>query len=376
MAENEDGQEKTEDPTGRRVEKAREQGDLPRSKELSTMAVLVGGAAALLMFGSILGKALMQVMRMSLQLDRSEIFDPHQMALKLLAAASHAGVATIPLLVLLFVAAFAGTVAIGGFLLSGEALSFKFSRLDPLQGIKRMFSLNSLVELTKGFLKAGLVMLIAVIILRHETDELLALANEAVRPAMADVLKLLSWSFLWLSCAMIIIALIDVPFQLYSHKKKLRMTKQEIKDEYKETEGKPEVKSRIRRLQMEAAQRRMMQDVPKADVIITNPTHFAVALKYDQKTMVAPVVLAKGNDQTAMKIQEIAREHRIDILRTPSLTRAVYYNTDIGDEIPAGLYVAVAQVLAYLFQLRRFRRGQGPKPHMPDFPIPKDMRHD
>ncbi|WP_097460339.1 flagellar biosynthesis protein FlhB [Mangrovitalea sediminis] len=376
MAENEDGQEKSEDPTGRRIQKAREEGNIARSKELSTMAVLVGGAAALLIFGSILGKALLEVMHMALQLDRQTIFDPHQMGLKLLAAASDAGLATTPILVLLFVAAVAGTVAIGGAVFSSQALVPKFSRLNPLQGIKKMFSLNSIVELVKGFLKAGVVMAIALLILHHETGDLLSLANESVRPAMAHVLKILSWSFLWLSCSMILIALIDVPFQLFDYRKKLRMTKQEIKDEYKDTEGKPEVKSRIRRLQMEAAQRRMMQDVPKADVIITNPTHFAVALQYDQNTMVAPVVVAKGVDQTAMKIQEIAREHRIDILRTPSLTRAVYHNTDIGDAIPAGLYVAVAQVLAYLFQLRRFRRGQGPKPGMPDFPIPSDMRHD
>ena len=167
-----------------------------------------------------------------------------------------------------------------------------------------------------------------------------------------------------------------MPFQIYDHQKKLRMTKQEVKDEYKDTEGKPEVKGKIRQLQREMAQRRMMQDVPKADVVITNPTHYAVALKYDQKTMGAPVVVAKGADEVAFKIMEIARENKVEVLRTPPLTRAVYHNTDIGEEIPDGLYMAIAQVLAYVFQLRQFRKGRGPKPGMPDFPIPPDMRRD
>ena len=225
----------------------------------------------------------------------------------MLGAAQEAGLAAAPFLVVLFVAGLVGTVSIGGWLFSAKSLQPKFSKLNPLQGIKKMFSVNSLVELVKAIAKAGLVMAIAIMILRHDQNDLLSLASEAPVPAMAHVVTTLGWSFLWMSCAMILVAMIDVPFQMYSHKKNLRMTKQEIKDEYKDTEGKPEVKGRIRRLQMEAAQRRMMQDVPQADVVITNPTHYAVALKYDQNAMGAPVLVAKGVDVTAMKIQEIAR---------------------------------------------------------------------
>jgi len=170
--------------------------------------------------------------------------------------------------------------------------------------------------------------------------------------------------------------MIDVPFQIFDHQKKLRMTKQEVKDEYKDSEGKPEVKGKIRQLQREMSQRRMMQDVPTADVVITNPTHYAVALKYDPDSMGAPMVVAKGADEIAFKIMEIAREHKVELLRTPPLTRAVYHNSDIGDEIPDGLYMAIAQVLAYVFQLRQFRKGRGPKPGMPDLPIPSDLRRD
>ena len=376
MAENEDGQEKSEEPTGRRLEKAREKGQVARSRELGTMAVLTGGAAALLVSGPWMGESLYKVMYGCFSLDRQAIFDPHVMALKLLSSAGAVSLSLIPFLVALFIAGLVGTLAVGGWLFSTEAMTPKLSKLNPLSGLKKLFSLNSLVELVKAVAKAVLVMAIALIILHHDRNALLAIANEPVQPAMAHVLSILGWSFLWLSCAMIAIALIDVPFQIYNHHKELRMTKQEVKDEFKDTEGKPEVKGRIRRLQMEMAQRRMMQEVPKADVVITNPTHYAVALRYDQNSMPAPVVVAKGTDQTAMKIQEIAREYKVEILRAPPLTRAVYHNTSIDDEIPAGLYVAVAQVLAYLYQLRRYRRGQGPKPGMPEMPIPGDLRRD
>ncbi len=376
MAENEDGQEKSEDPTARRLEKAREKGQVARSRELGTMAVLTGGAAALLVFGRWMGASLYNVMHGCFSLDREAIFDTHMMGLKLLASAKEASLSLTPFLITLFIAGLAGTIAVGGWLFSAEAMMPKFSKLNPLSGLKKMFSVNALVELAKAIAKALLVMGIALIILHHDQGALLSMASEPARPAIEHVVETLAWSFLWLSCAMIVIALIDVPFQLYNHQKELRMTKQEVKEEFKDTEGKPEVKGRIRRLQMEMAQRRMMQEVPKADVVITNPSHYAVALRYDQNSMPAPVVIAKGSDQTAMKIQEIAREHRIDILRTPPLTRAVYHNTAIDDEIPAGLYVAVAQVLAYLYQLRRFRRGQGPRPGMPEMPIPEDLRRD
>ncbi|MBE03299.1 flagellar biosynthesis protein FlhB [uncultured Marinobacter sp.] len=374
--ENDNSQEKTEEATPRRLEKAREEGQTARSRELATMAVLLAGAGGLLMFGSHLGAALEAIMRDSFTLERSAIFDTRHMSLQLLASAREAALALAPILLLLLVAAIAGSVALGGLLFSGKAIEPKFSRLDPIKGLGRMFSLRSLIELAKAIAKVGLVMAVALLILDLRTEDLLSIAEEPVLPAMAHVLWTLGWSFFFLSAATVVIAAIDVPFQIYDHRKKLRMTKQEVKDEYKDTEGKPEVKGRIRQLQREMAQRRMMQDVPTADVVITNPTHYAVALKYDQKTMAAPVVVAKGADEVAFKIMEIAREHKVEILRTPPLTRAVYHNTELGDEIPDGLYMAIAQVLAYVFQLRQFRKGRAPKPGMPDFPIPPEMRRD
>ncbi|MDX1757567.1 MAG: flagellar biosynthesis protein FlhB [Marinobacter sp.] len=377
MAEdNDDSQEKTEEATPRRLEKAREEGQTARSKELATMAVLLAGAGGLLVFGTTLGKAFADIMRNSFDIERAALFDTNFMAIHLMAAAEEATAAVAPLLLVLLVAAIVGSIGIGGLLFSGKAIAPKLDRLNPLKGLKRMFSMRSLVELLKGVAKVALVMVVAILILNLRTEDLLSIAEEPAMPAMEHVAWTLAWSFFLLSCATIIIAAIDVPFQIYDHHKKLRMTKQEVKDEFKDTEGKPEVKGRIRQLQREMAQRRMMQEVPEADVVITNPSHYAVALKYDQKTMAAPIVVAKGADEIAFKIMEIAREHRVEVLRTPPLTRAVYHNTEIGGEIPDGLYMAVAQVLAYLFQLRQFRRGQGPKPGMPDFPIPSDLRRD
>ncbi|MBN7769603.1 flagellar type III secretion system protein FlhB [Marinobacter daepoensis] len=374
--ENDNSQEKTEEPTPRRLEKAREEGQTARSKELATMAVLLAGAGGLLLFGASLGGALEGIMRDAFVLERSEIFDTRHMSVQLIISAKEAAWALSPILILLLIAAIAGSIGIGGLLFSAKAIAPKANRMDPIKGLGRMFSIRSLIELVKAIAKVGLVMAVAILILNLRTDDLLSIAEEPTIPAMEHVLWTLGWSFFFLSCATIAIAMIDVPFQIFDHQKKLRMTKQEVKDEYKDTEGKPEVKGKIRQLQREMAQRRMMQDVPKADVVITNPTHYAVALKYDQQSMGAPVVVAKGADEVAFKIMEIARESKVEVLRTPPLTRAVYHNSEIGEEIPDGLYMAIAQVLAYVFQLRQFRKGRGAKPGMPDFPIPPEMRRD
>lgn len=374
--ENDNSQEKTEEPTPRRLEKAREEGETARSKELATMAVLMGGAAALLIFGSSLGAAMEGIMANAFVLEREQIFDTHQMGLTLLASAGSAAVALTPVMIILLIAAIIGPIGIGGLLFSGKAIAPKLNRMDPIKGLKRMFSMRSLVELAKAILKVGLVGAVALLILNLRTEDLLSIAQEPVKPAMEHALWTLAWSFFFLACATILIAIIDVPFQIYDHNKKLKMTMQEVKDEYKDTEGKPEVKGKIRQLQREMAQRRMMQDVPGADVVITNPTHYAVALKYDQGSMNAPVVVAKGADEVAFRIMAVARENKVDVMRAPPLTRAVYHNTEIGQEIPDGLYMAVAQVLAYIFQLRQFRKGQGPKPDVPKMPIPRDLRRD
>lgn len=375
--ENDDSQDKTEEATPRRLEKAREEGQLPRSKELATMAVLMVGTVGLLIFGSMIAESLEDIMRNSFQLPREAIFDSKQMAIYLSRAAVEAAVSLVPYLVLVLIAAFVGPLGLGGWLFSGKAAMPKFSRLNPLQGLKRMFSLKSLVELLKAIAKVALVGGIAILFLKAWTPDLLQIGLQPIETAMAHSALTVGWAFLVLASALIIIAAVDVPYQVFDFNKNMRMTKQQVKDEYKDTEGKPEVKGRIRQLQREMAFRRMMDDVPKADVVITNPTHYAVALKYDGKSMSAPRVVAKGVDQVALKIREIAVAHKVEVVGSPPLARAVYHSTEIGEEIPAGLYMAVAQVLAYVFQLRQFRKGHGPRPgRLPDFDIPSDLRRD
>ena len=376
MADSE-GQERSEEPTGRRIQKAREEGQVPRSKELSTMAVLMSGAIALLIFGSWIAEALFHIFQDNLVLQREDLFDKYQMGRHVLGAAEAVIWALLPFFIIMVIASIAGNTALGGFLWSVKALKPKFSKLNPIEGIKRLFSLDSLVELGKSVLKVALVVAFTLAILNARTEPILHLSQEPLKPAILNGVKELAWAFFMLSCAMIVISSIDIPWQMHSYKKKLKMTKQEVKDEMKDIEGKPEIKGKIRRLQYEAAQRRMMRDVPDADVVITNPDHYAVALKYDSARMAAPVLLAKGTDLVAMKIKEIATAHKIEILSAPPLARSVYYHTEIGQEVPSGLYMAVAQALAYVFQLRRFRAGyQSQRPSRPDFPVPEDLKHD
>jgi len=377
MSEDSDSsQEKSEEATPRRMQKARDDGQVARSKELATMMVLIGGACGLLLFGGLIGGSLKNIMRQNFDLSRDEVFDTTFMLNTLGQSAVDIALAITPLLGILAIAAVAGPLMVGGWLISGKAITPQASRMSFPKGLKRMFSTRSLVELVKSVAKVLLVLIIAIAIMNARTENLLAISASNPRDAMEHVLWTLAWSFFFLACATIVIAVIDVPFQLYDHKKKMRMTKQEVKDEFKDTEGKPEVKGKIRQLQREMAQRRMMENVPSADVVITNPEHYAVALRYDGGTMAAPIVVAKGVDQTAFKIMEIAREHKVEVLRTPPLTRAIYHSTDLDQPIPHGLYMAVAQVLAYLYQMRQYRRQGGDKPRMPNLPIPSDLRKD
>ena len=377
MAESESGADKSEEPTGKRLEESRKKGQIARSKELNTVAVTLTGTVALIIFGAYMGNVLMDVMRGNFSLPRDVLMSERSMALYLLASGKQALLAVQPFFIALLIASIAGPIALGGWLFSAEALQPKASRMNPLAGLKRMFSVQALVELLKALAKFLVILAVALVVLSVDQDDLLAIANEPVEPAILHSLKVVGWSAFWLSCGLILIAAVDVPFQLWSHKQKLMMTKQEVRDEYKDTEGKPEVKGRIRQLQREMAERRMMQAVPQADVVITNPTHFAVALKYDPEKGSAPVLLAKGGDFLALKIREIAQEHKVMLLESPALARAVYYSTELDQEIPAGLYLAVAQVLAYVYQLRQYQAGKGKRPGpLPDFPIPADLRRD
>ena len=377
MAESESGADKSEEPTSKRLEESRKKGQIARSRELNTVVVTMAGIAGLLIYGADFGQALLELMRGNFALSRAVLLDDRSMALYLLASGKMVLEALLPLLVILLLAAILGPIALGGWLFSLETMAPKASRMDPAAGLKRMFSTHALVELLKALAKFTVILLVALAVLSADQDDLLAMANEPLEAAIIHSAEVVGWSMLWMACGLILIAAVDVPFQLWDHKQKLMMTKQEVRDEYKDSEGKPEVKSRIRQLQREMAERRMMQAIPTADVVITNPTHFAVALKYDPAKGTAPVLLAKGGDFMALKIREIAQEHKVMVLESPGLARAVYFSTELDQEIPAGLYLAVAQVLAYVYQLKQFRAGKGKRPGpLPDLPIPPDLRRD
>ena len=376
MAENENGQEKTEDPTPRKLQKAKEDGEIARSKELNTTFVLVGGVFGLISFGSGLSEAMQNIMRYNFSVDRTAAFDDQMMVAHLAATAFAAIQALGPFMLILACAAFVGNILLGGWMLSGKALMPKFNRLNPIKGLGRLFSGNSLVELAKALAKFLLVSSITIIVLNYYKNELLTLSVSSLEEAVPHAIEVVSYSILFISATTIFIALFDVPYQLYAHKKKLKMTLQEVKDEMKDSEGKPEVKSRVRQLQREMAQRRMMAEVPSADVVITNPEHFSVALKYDVEGSGAPIVVAKGTDQLALKIREIAVAHEVVMMEAPPLARAIYFTTELEQEIPGPLYLAVAQVLAYVFQLKAYKSGEGVKPKpMSDIDLPEEMNY-
>ena len=377
MAES-DGQERTEDPTGRRLSQAREKGQIPRSREMGTAVVLLSGVLGLMMVGPSLGRAMLAIWRVNFSFEREGIFDPQTMGRALVAAIAELMTPLLSLFAVVLLASILGNMLIGGINFSTEAMMPKFSKLNPASGLKRMFGVQSLIELVKSIGKVLFIALMAWLLFKANLEHILDLGQKQVAFAISDSLDSLLWIGLLLCCALLPIVLIDVPFQIWNHSRQLKMTKQEVKDEYKDSEGKPEVKGKIRQLQYEMANRRMMAEVPKADVVVTNPTHYSVALKYDKsKPGSSPVVVAKGIDDIAMKIREIAREYKVTMVASPALTRALYHTTKLDQEIPEGLFVAVAQVLAYVYQLQAYRKGKGEAPRRlpPELPIPDDLKH-
>src|SRR5476651_1272776 len=377
MAESESGQDKTEDPTDKRKKDSRDKGEVARSKELNTLAIMLVGAGALLIFGGVLAQDMMELMRLNFSLPREVILDQKSMGNYLMHSGQVALWAIQPIMISLLLAALIGPISLGGWLFSASSMAPKFSRMNPLSGLKRMFSTKALVELLKAFAKFTIVLFVALAVLSSDIADLQRIAHEPLETAIIHSIQVVGWSTLWMACGLIIIAAVDVPVQLWESHKKLLMTKQEVRDEHKDSEGRPEVKQRIRQLQREMSQRRMMAAIPQADVVITNPTHYAVALKYDADKGGAPILLAKGNDFLALKIREIAAEHKIMLLESPALARSIYYSTELDQEIPAGLYLAVAQVLAYVYQIRQYRAGRGKRPDpLGEIPIPPEMRRD
>ncbi len=375
MADNDAG-ERDEAATPKRLKEAREKGQIARSKELTTALILMASATALYSFSSSIGSQLASIAKRAFSPDQKNIFDPKQMPAALGELVADAAVAAAPFFIVLFVIGLLSPMLLGGMSFSSKSLAPKANRMSFAKGIKRMFGMHALIELIKALAKISVVFVVGYFVMSSAFPSLVELGNGNVEAGISQAMDIVSRSFFLLSFALIAIALIDVPYQIWNHAKELKMSKQEVKDEYKETEGKPEVKGKIKQKQREISQQRMMEAVPEADVVVTNPEHFSVALKYDVMKSGAPIVLAKGQDLTAMQIRKVALANDVQIIPIPPLARALYYTTEINQEVPHGLYLAVAQILAFVFQLRTFKDGNGPRPDkLKDIDIPPEFKY-
>lgn len=372
MADNDSSQEKTEQPTPKKLREAKQQGQIPRSKELNSMSIMVAGAVGLLMMGPSIIGSLVDMMKSGFTLTRREVLTPETIFIRFEDALWTALIGISPFLGLMTIVAILTPLMLGGWAFSAEQIAFKTSRLNPVSGLKRIFSAKGLMELVKAMAKFILVSAIAIWFMQLQSEEFLNLGREPFVQGLTHAAWLLGYGFLVMSSSLVLIAAIDVPFQLWDHSQQQKMTMQEVRDEMKETEGRPEVKSKVRALQQEMAQRRMMEDVPSADVIITNPTHYAVALKYNPNDMAVPLVVAMGKDLIALRIREIASESGVELFEAPPLARTLFAHGKIGQEIPGQLYYAVAQILAFIFQLQQARESGLDLPQRPDPYIPAD----
>lgn len=372
-----DSQDKTEEPTAKRLDEARKKGQVARSRELATALVLLFSAITLFILGRDIGKALFNIFERLFTLSRDETYDYNHMFQVLGYVLSEITWPVLAYMIVVAIAGFYGSIALGGYNWSWESAAPKASKINPINGLKRMFGPNGLVELFKSIAKFLVVGLLTYLTLQFFREEALHLDLELYPRNIFHALDLIGWSFIIICCAMIPIAIFDTPYQSYKHNEEMKMSKQEVKDERKNAEGDPLVKSRIRRLQFQAAARRMMQEVPEADVVVTNPTHFAVAIKYEDNGGLAPVVVAKGVDELALHIRKIAEANNVAVVESPALARSIYHTTEVNEEIPEKLFMAVAQVLAYVFQVKKFKTGKGgrPRPLAKDLPIPPELRH-
>lgn len=368
-----DKEDQTEAPSEKRLREAREKGDLPRSRDLSTAIVVLAGVTSLIASRDQIAVHASNIMHVGLQYGRDDLFAANGLSHALMTAAMEGLRLVGPVFIGTAVAAVAAPAVMGGLNFSIEALAPKFDRLDPIKGFSRLVSMNGLVELGKSLLKLILIGGALMWFLRRSTQEMYAVGTGPVNAGIAHAFGVFAHASFIFACVLGVIALVDAPWQKFSFTKKMKMSKQEVKDEHKESEGSPELKSKIRQMQMQMSRRRMMEDVPLADVIVVNPTHFAVALKYDDENMGAPRVVAKGVDVMAQQIRDVAGHAKVPVVEAAPLARALYATTEIGREIPSALYVAVAQILAYVFRLKQAIAMGDLPPDLPEQDIDPEL---
>ena len=367
-------EDKTEAASPRRIEKAREEGQVPRSREMNTFVMLLAGIGGLWLMGGHLYDSLGQVMEQALLFDRAQLFDTARMLTVLWQLSQNTLLALAPFFALMTFAALAAPALLGGLVITLAAVRPQFSRVNPISGLARLFSVQVLVELAKAVAKATLIGTVAYFFLKSHLDQLLTLPNMPAPKALATVMSLTASACAMCVAALIIVVGMDAPYQLWTYAKNLRMSKEEQRQEHKNADGDPHIKARIRQVQQARARRRMMSKVPKADVIVTNPSHFAVALAYQKEKNGAPRVVAKGADDVALRIREIAAEHHLPMLEAPPLARALYFHVDLDREIPIELYTVVAEVVAWAIRLKRVSEHGGDLPPTPvNLTVPPGM---
>lgn len=366
-------QDRTEEATPKRLADSKKKGQVPRSKELNTLTSLLAAGIGMLVFGRQIVEDIKTILTESLSFGYETAFSETVISIQMTETIINVLLLLAPLFIVLVCVAIISPISLGGWVCNFATLAPKLERISVFKGLGRIFSSKSLMELVKAIAKFVLVASVTIYVISEAMNKIFSLPLLPITQAFDSTGSLFIYCFLGFSSVLILVVIIDVPYQIWDFSRQLKMTKQEIKDESKETEGRPEVKGMIRAKQQEIAQQRMMADVPLADVIITNPTHFAVALRYDESGTGAPKVIAKGKDFVAARIREVAKENGVALFAAPPLARALYASTEIDQEIPGNLFLAVAQVLAYIFQLKRLTNKRGSKPKVPtNLPIPDE----
>ncbi|MGF1682658.1 flagellar biosynthesis protein FlhB [Photobacterium minamisatsumaniensis] len=377
MSQQQSSQDKSEKPSPQKLRKAQREGQVARSKEFVVGVLFITIAVFLWAYGDFLGERAEQLFTMNYELSAAELKEPDIMTRKLAESVRLLAGLFVPMAMVLILVTILASMIPGGWVMSLKPIQPKLNKISPLAGLKRLFSIKSLVELVKSILKITLISTVLYILLNNNLGALLAAQRAPFEQGVGITLGHIIKALIYFGVVVLLIGFIDMPYQLWNHTKELKMTKQEVKDEHKNSEGRPEVKQRIRQLQQQMSRRRIDNSVPTADVILTNPTHYAVALKYDLSRSGAPFVVAKGEDEMALRIKNIAKKHDIEVINLPPLTRAIYFNTRIDQEIPGPLFVAVAHVLTYVMQLKAYKTGNKDKPQpLPSLVIPKHLRHD
>jgi flagellar biosynthesis protein FlhB len=368
-------QDKTEQASTQKQRKARDEGQIARSREMSSAGLLLLGGLAMQWMVPGLGSFFAELMKRPIRFDWQGARDPQMMMSWTAEALLSMLMALLPLFGFLALMLILVSMVPGGMVFTWKKLMPSGEKLNPLKGLKRMFSSHSLMELLKSILKIVLIGSTLALLLQNQWPTLLQMNRMPPQMAMEQALGILSQAFILLGAVQMLIALLDVPYQRWSMQKQLRMTKQEVKDEHKNSEGRPEIKAKIRQVQAMLARARIEKRVPQADVIVVNPSHYAVAIKYDPARANAPYVIAKGVDSMAERIKQVGKQHDKMVLSLPELTRAIYYSTRIDQEVPAGLYTAVAYVLNHVLQLQAYQAGRGKKPGpLAPLHVPPELR--